>query len=159
MPATPTVPAAPSARLRRGNAPAYALLALATLAGAFLVLRPDDPTPRPDPGDVLLAETTAVAPTSRRLRVKMPCRLRFSVDAPASSPVEVAFGPPQPVERAPADVPDPDRATTWTAEPGRPHDRVVLAPGLYVLRIVPKSSPGSPPAAGSMTVRVEALPP
>jgi hypothetical protein len=132
----------------------WALLLAAIVAGWLLVRRPADATPRPEPGDVLLSEDLPAAPVSRRLRVKMPCTLRVEVGLPAGSRAAVAIGPPQPVERSAADEPDPDAAKRWTVASGdAAHDEPVLAPGLYVLRVVPEGG------TGSMRLRVRALAP
>jgi len=143
--------APPSAR----RAVAWLFLAAAIVVGFFLVRRPDAPPPRPEPGDVLLSEEVPLSPLSRRVRVKMPCTLRVEVGVPPGATAAASLGVPQPREKSPEDSPDPETARRWTAEAGaKPHDEVVLAAGLYVLRIVPEGA-----GAGTMTVKVRALPP
>ena len=147
----PDVAAAPTTARR---AAPWLLLGAALVGGYFLVRRPDAPPPRPAPGDVLLALDAPVAPLSRRIRVKMPCTVRVQVDLPAGVAAEVSLGPPQPQEKSPEDAPDPDAARRWKVESGKPHDEIVLAAGLYVVRVVPEAA-----ASGTMKVHVRAMPP
>jgi hypothetical protein len=143
------------------------LLCVAGVLGVFAA-RMRAPSPRPQPGNVLLDETLDLAKggpagVSRRVRVKDPAVLDVAVDPWwGAGPLEFSFGPPQPakpVESGPAsDLPDPESplTVTWTADAASPRKAFpVLAPGLYVLHVVPRD----PLKTGGVWVTVRALPP
>ena len=132
------------------------LLLAAIVAGVLLYLRPATPLPRPVVGDVILEDRVrlpADGGVSRRVRVERPCAIEFTVEPPAGTEVRVAFGVPGPVESAPVDLPDPRSAVAWTAKAGTaPHREIVLAPGLYVVRVT--SGAGASPGETRLSLRV-----
>ena len=145
--------------LRRRAAIAAAALLLAAVAGGYAIYgRPATPLPRPEAGDVLLFATFPLegSGVSLRLRVRAPSTLEISVDPAEGARVRVSFGVPAPVEASPVDVPVAETAASWTAAPGDTvHREVVLAPGLYVLRLEPAATS----TRGAVAVRVRVLPP
>ena len=148
---------APAPRGPAAAIAAAALLLVAIVGGYALYGRPATPTPRPVSGDALLDEAVSVGPAgiSRRFRVKVPCTVEFRIDPETGSSANVSFGVPQPVEVSPADVPAAATAVAWTVTKGdAPRREVVLAPGLYVLRIE-----APPPWMLPVLISLRALPP
>lgn len=140
-----------------------ALLCVALLLG-YLAARPRTPAPRPESGDVLLDETLDLAKggslgVSKRVRLRAPAVLDVAVDPWwGAGPLLFSFGPPQPVEAGPVDLPDPasPMTVTWAADAASPRKSFpVLAPGSYVLHVAPRD----PLKTGGVWVTVRALPP
>ncbi len=157
-------PAAASTGVPRPRwvATAAVLLAVGAILGAaYLVARAwDVDLHRPESGDVLFAQALEVGPKGVAVRVRIGKPSRVLVSVSGRAPLSVAFGPPRPPEAGPEDAPDETTRTTWTAEPGAgPHEEIVLAAGLYVLRLDPPSAGGSAGAAQVVEVRVTAAPP
>jgi hypothetical protein len=139
------------------------LLGVAAVLGYFAA-RPRTPAPRPESGNVLLDETLDLAKggadgVSKRVRLRAPAVLDVAVDPWwGAGPLEFSFGPPRPVESGPVDLPDPasPMTVTWTAEAASPRKSFpVLAPGSYVLHVVPREALKT----GGVWVTVRALPP
>ena len=168
MPETPAAtPAAPAAEARapgrRWLATVTVLLAVgAVLGAAYVVAKAWDvgSQRRPESGDVLFAQTLDVGPKGAAVRVRVGKPSRLVISVRGRVPMTVAFGQPRPPEAGPEDAPDELGLATWTAEPGAgPHEEIVLAAGLYVLRLDPLTSAGAAVAPGRVDLRVTAAPP
>jgi hypothetical protein len=96
---------------------------------------------------------------SRRVRLREPAVVDVAIDPQwTSGPLRFSFGPPRPVDSGPPDLPDPAMPATvsWTADAGTRRTRFpALAPGMYVLHVVPER----PLASGRVWVTVRTLPP
>ena len=136
------------------------VLALLAVGLGYVAARHRPPAERPQPGNVLLEVTLDLAKAgpagaSRRMRLTAPAVVDVALER-VTGPIALSFGPPQAVETAPQDLPDPGSAATvtWTADPTTPRRSFpALAPGMYVLHAEAKGA--ADPAGVRVTVRTQ----